>query len=114
LQQAFVLIPDYVSASEYKAVIDPSETEASIARSIIAFYLNARELDKLDREVSSISFLTPEMNSVTVCAVCFIRDGIKRIAEWAATIARIPSFALTMRNLKIACGCLRKESVRGV
>ena len=46
-----------------------------------------KNIDKLDREVAASSFLSSEMNSLTVCAVCSMRDSTKRIAEWAATIA---------------------------
>ncbi len=46
-----------------------------------------KEIEKLGREISSQSFLIPQMNAVTICAVCSIRDSIERIAEWAAGIA---------------------------
>ena len=45
------------------------------------------EIEKLDREIASQSFLTPQMSAVAICAVCSIRDSIKRIADWAAEIA---------------------------
>lgn len=45
------------------------------------------EIEKLDREIASQSFLSLEGKSMIICAVCSIRDSIKRIAEWAAEIA---------------------------
>ena len=46
-----------------------------------------KRIEKLDQEIASKSFLLPQMNAMIICAVCSIRDSIKRISEWAATIA---------------------------
>jgi len=46
-----------------------------------------KRIEKLDQEIASKSFLLPQMNAMTICAVCSIRDSVKRISEWAATIA---------------------------
>lgn len=67
-----------------KAVSSFFSKDVTICNEIIE---RQKKIDKLDREVASNSFLSPEMNSVTICAVCSIRDSIKRIAEWGATIA---------------------------
>jgi phosphate uptake regulator len=45
------------------------------------------EIEKSDRQIASQSFLTPQMNAMTICSVCSIRESIKRIAEWAEAIA---------------------------
>lgn len=46
-----------------------------------------KKIEKSSREIASQSFLIPQMNAVTICSVCSIRDSIERIAEWAAAIA---------------------------
>jgi len=46
-----------------------------------------KNIEKLDREIASKTFLLPQMNAMTVCACCSIRDSIRRISEWAAAIA---------------------------
>lgn len=45
------------------------------------------KIEKSDRQIASQSFLTPQMNAMTICSVCSIRESIKRIAEWAEAIA---------------------------
>jgi len=46
-----------------------------------------KEIEKLDREIASKSFMILEGKAITICAVCSIRDSIRQIAEWAAAIA---------------------------
>jgi phosphate uptake regulator len=45
------------------------------------------KIEKSAREIASQSFLIPQMSAATICAVCTIRDSMKRIADWAAEIA---------------------------
>jgi len=44
---------------------------------------------QLERRLASLTFSTKEMHSMTVCAVCSIRESIKEIAEDAKDIAEI-------------------------
>lgn len=46
-------------------------------------------IEQLDREIASRSFTGEQKNAELVCGICFIRDGIKRIADCAANIAEI-------------------------
>jgi len=46
-------------------------------------------LEKLDNEIASKSFTGRQKNAELVCAICSIRDSIKRIADCAAIIAEI-------------------------
>ena len=45
-------------------------------------------IDKLDQEIATKSFVG-QKNSELVCGICSIREDIKRIAEYAASIAEI-------------------------
>jgi hypothetical protein len=47
-----------------------------------------KEIEKLDLDVASKSFLT-EKDPLIICATCSIRDSMKRISEYAADIAEI-------------------------
>jgi phosphate uptake regulator len=47
-----------------------------------------QRIDKLDQEIATKSF-TDKKNPELVCAICSIREDIKRIAEYAANIAEI-------------------------
>jgi len=46
-------------------------------------------IEKLDREIASKAFMSKQKNALTICAICSLRDSIKRIAECAADIAEI-------------------------
>jgi phosphate uptake regulator len=46
-------------------------------------------IEQLDREIASRSFTGKQKNSELVCAICSIRDDIKRIASGAVSIAEI-------------------------
>ncbi len=46
-------------------------------------------IERLDQEVASKAFMSKQENSLVVCAICSLRDNIKRIAECAADIAEI-------------------------
>lgn len=48
-----------------------------------------KTIEKMDQEIASKTFMSPQKNALTVCAICSIRDCIKRIAEFAADIAEI-------------------------
>jgi len=47
-----------------------------------------QRIDKLDQEIATTSFVG-QKNSELVCAICSIREDIKRIADYAANIAEI-------------------------
>jgi len=38
-------------------------------------------------KIAQESFTNPDMNPITVCSVCTMRDTVKRIADWAVEIA---------------------------
>jgi len=46
-----------------------------------------KKFEKSDQEIASQTFVTSDMDSETICAVCSMRENIRRIAEWAALIA---------------------------
>ena len=50
---------------------------------------NQKRSIKLDEKIASLTFLTREMDSMTVCAVCSIRESITEIADDAKDIAEI-------------------------
>jgi len=45
-----------------------------------------KNIEMMDQEIASLAFST-EKNPTTICAICSIRDSIKRITECAANIA---------------------------
>ena len=47
------------------------------------------EIATLDQEIAAKAFAEKQKNEQLVCAICSIRDDIKRIADCAASIARI-------------------------
>ena len=47
------------------------------------------KIDALDREIASKAFTGKQKNAQLVCAICSIRDNVKRIADSAADIAKI-------------------------
>jgi len=47
------------------------------------------EIAKLDSEIAARAFEVKQKNEQLICAICTIRDSIKRIADCAASIARI-------------------------
>jgi phosphate uptake regulator len=50
---------------------------------------NQKKIEKLDQEIASKAFTGKQKNAQLVCAICSIRDNIKRIADCAANIAEI-------------------------
>ena len=48
-----------------------------------------KKIEKLDREIASKAFMSKQKNALMICAICSLRDSIKRIAECAADIAEI-------------------------
>jgi len=50
---------------------------------------NQKRIEKLDQEIASKAFTGKQKNAKLVCAICSIRDNIKRIADCAANIAEI-------------------------
>jgi len=46
-----------------------------------------KKIEKSDQRIAYQTFTTPNTDGETICAVCSIRDDIRRIAEWAALIA---------------------------
>jgi phosphate uptake regulator len=50
---------------------------------------NQHKIEKLDQEIAAKAFTGKQKNAELVCAICSIRDNIKRIADCAANIAEI-------------------------
>jgi len=50
---------------------------------------NQQRIDVLDQEIASKAFTGKQKNAQLVCAICSMRDNIKRIADCAADIAEI-------------------------
>ena len=50
---------------------------------------NQHKIEKLDREIAAKAFTGKQKKAELVCAICSIRDNIKRIADCAANIAEI-------------------------
>jgi len=50
---------------------------------------NQHKIEKLDKEIASKAFTGKPKKAELVCAICSIRDNIKRIADCAANIAEI-------------------------
>lgn len=48
-----------------------------------------RKVERMDQEVASKAFMGKQENALTVCAICSIREDIKKIADCAADIAEI-------------------------
>jgi phosphate uptake regulator len=48
-----------------------------------------KNIEKLDRKIATEEFMSKQKNALIICAICSIRDSIKRIAECAADIAEI-------------------------
>ena len=48
-----------------------------------------QKIQRRDEEIASKAFMRKQENAMIVCAICSIRDNIKRIAECAADIAEI-------------------------
>lgn len=46
-------------------------------------------IEKLDREAASWAFLHEKKDPMIICAICFIRESVKRVAEYAGDIAEI-------------------------
>jgi len=48
-----------------------------------------KKIEELDRKIATEEFMGRPRNALIICAVCSMRDSIKRIAECAADIAEI-------------------------
>jgi len=46
-----------------------------------------KNIEKLDREITSKTFMSEEKDPMIICAICSLRDSIKRIAECSVDIA---------------------------
>ncbi len=46
-------------------------------------------IEKMDREIASRAFTGRQKNPQLICAICSLRDGILRIADYAADIAEV-------------------------
>lgn len=43
-------------------------------------------IKELDKEIAKKAFLTPNIEPMTICSICSIRDAITRISEWSVAI----------------------------
>ena len=48
-----------------------------------------KKIEKLDQEIASKAFMGKQKNALLVCAICSIRDDIRKIADCATDIAEI-------------------------
>jgi phosphate uptake regulator len=48
-----------------------------------------KKIERLDQEIASKAFMNKQKNALIVCAICSIRDDIRKIADCAAEIAEI-------------------------
>jgi uncharacterized protein with PhoU and TrkA domain len=48
-----------------------------------------KKIEKLDQEIASKAFMNKQKNALLVCAICSIRDDIRKIADCATDIAEI-------------------------
>lgn len=48
-----------------------------------------KNIEKMDLEIASKAFMSKQKNPQMICAICSLRDSIKRIAECAADIAEL-------------------------
>jgi len=48
-----------------------------------------KEIEKQDQDIATKTFMSEQKNALIICAICSIRDSVKRIAECAADIAEI-------------------------
>jgi len=48
-----------------------------------------QKIEKLDQEIASKAFMSKQKDALIVCAICSIREDIKKIADCAADIAEI-------------------------
>jgi phosphate uptake regulator len=48
-----------------------------------------KKIEKLDQEIASKAFMNKQKNALLVCAICSVRDDIRKIADCAADIAEI-------------------------
>jgi uncharacterized protein Yka (UPF0111/DUF47 family) len=46
-----------------------------------------RRIEKLDQEITSKAFMGNQKSTLLICAICSIRDNIRKIADCAADIA---------------------------
>ncbi|MGQ9530609.1 MAG: PhoU domain-containing protein [Candidatus Bathycorpusculaceae bacterium] len=90
-------IPDDILSLMFAA---GTEAVNSYAKAVNAFFskdVNAsnevlehqRKIEKMDQEIASKAFMSRQKNAQTICAICSIREDIKKIADCAADIAEI-------------------------
>ncbi len=48
-----------------------------------------KRIERLDLDIATKTFTSKQTNALMICAICSIRDSIKRVAECAADIAEI-------------------------
>jgi len=90
-------IPEYVLEL---MIIAGNLAVDSYAKSVNAFFSKdvafsveilktLQQVEKLDQDIASRAFTGEKKNAQLVCAICSIRDNIKRIGDCAAEIAKI-------------------------
>lgn len=90
-------IPDNILALMFAA---GTEAVDSYAKAVKAFFSKdvaasnevlerQRKIEKMDQEIASRAFMGKQKSALTVCAICSIREDIRKIADCAADIAEI-------------------------
>jgi len=72
--------------SYFRAVEGFFSEDAASSNEIIE---HQNKVEKEDQEIASRAFLDEKKNPLIICAICSIRDSIRRIAEYGADIAEI-------------------------
>ncbi|MEM1539077.1 MAG: phosphate uptake regulator PhoU [Candidatus Bathyarchaeia archaeon] len=80
----------YAAGCDSSALYDKAVNAlfANDVKSSISVIESKAQIDKLDVEIASLSFIK-EKDTEVICACCSIRDSIKRIADHAVDIAEI-------------------------
>jgi phosphate uptake regulator len=90
-------IPDDILALMFAAGTDAVDSYARAVKAFFSRDVTASnevlerqcKIEKMDQEIASKSFMSKQKNAFTVCAICSIREDIKKIADCAADIAEI-------------------------
>lgn len=97
LEESQQKIPDDILPLMFAAGM---EAVGSYAKAVKAFFSKdivasnqvleqRRKIEKMDQDIASKAFTGKPTDALTVCAICSIREDIKRVADCASDIAEI-------------------------
>jgi phosphate uptake regulator len=95
LDEMQLKLPDYVLPLMLKAGTDAVELYDKAVKAFFSkdvtfsneLLERQQKIEKLDQEIASKAFMGKQKSAMLVCAICSIRDDIKKIADCAADIA---------------------------